>query len=81
MAELHYDLIADTDLAASVSMALAHNTYTAGQHIGVDPRLGEIHLRGSVGASPVFEGAGDVARAVPAVTRIMNELRIDPKCR
>ena len=78
MAELHNDLVADTDLANSVSMALALDARTAGQHIGVYPRLGEIHLRGSVGTSAAFEGAGDVVRAVPAVTRIMNELRIDP---
>lgn len=76
--ELHNDLVADTDLANSVSMALALDTRTAGQHIGVYPRLGEIYLRGSVGTNAAFDGASDVARAVPTVTHVMNELRIDP---
>ena len=78
MSELHNDLVADNDLAATVSMALALDSRTAGQHIGVYPRLGEIHLRGSVGTRAAYEGASNVAKAVPAVTRIMNELRIDP---
>lgn len=78
MSELHNDLVADNDLAARVSMALALDSRTAGQHIGVYPRLGEIHLRGSVGTRAAYEGASNVAKAVPAVTRIVNELRIDP---
>ena len=78
MSELHNDLVADNDLAATVSMALALDSRTAGQHIGVYPRLGEIHLRGSVRTRAAYEGASNVAKAVPAVTRIMNELRIDP---
>jgi osmotically-inducible protein OsmY len=78
MSELHNDLVADNDLAATVSMALALDSRTAGQHIGVYPRLGEIHLRGSVRTRAAYEGASNVAGAVPAVTRIMNELRIDP---
>jgi osmotically-inducible protein OsmY len=78
MSELHNNLVADNDLAATVSMALALDSRTAGQHIGVYPRLGEIHLRGSVRTRAAYEGASNVAGAVPAVTRIMNELRIDP---
>lgn len=78
MAELHNDLVADTDLANSVSMALALDVRTAGQHIGVYPRLGEIHLRGSVSTSAAFDGASDVAHAVPAVTHVMNDLHVDP---
>jgi osmotically-inducible protein OsmY len=78
MSELHNDLVADNDLAARVSMALALDSRTTGQHIGVYPHLGEIHLRGSVRTRAAYEGASTVAGAVPAVTRIMNELRIDP---
>jgi osmotically-inducible protein OsmY len=78
VAELYNDLVADTDLANSVSMALALDMRTAGQHIGVYPRLGEIYLRGSVGTDAAFDGASAVARAVPAVTRVVNELRINP---
>lgn len=78
MSELHNDLVADNDLAATVSMVLALDSRTAGQHIGVYPRLGAMHLRGSVRTRAAYEGASNVARAVPSVTRIMNELRIDP---
>lgn len=77
MSELRNDLVADTDLAAIVSMALALDSRTASQHIGVYPRLGEIHLRGSVRTRAAYEGASNVANAVPSVTRIVNELRID----
>ncbi|HEU5348912.1 MAG TPA: hypothetical protein VFU63_09915 [Ktedonobacterales bacterium] len=70
--------MADNDLAATVSIALALDSRTAGQHIGVYPRLGAMHLRGSVQTRAAYKGASNVARAVPAVTRNMNELRIDP---
>jgi len=79
MAALHNELVADDELAATVSMALAHNPRTAGQHIGVYPRLGEVHLRGSVQTADARDGAGEVARAVSHVKRVANELRVDPK--
>jgi len=78
MAALHNELVADDELAATVSMALAHDPRTAGQHIGVYPRLGEVHLRGSVQTTAIRERAGEVARAVGSVTCVVNELHVDP---
>jgi osmotically-inducible protein OsmY len=71
-------LVADTDLAATVSMALAHDPRTAGQHIGVYPRLGAVHLRGDVASRASRDRASEVAGAVPAVTQVLNDLRVDP---
>jgi osmotically-inducible protein OsmY len=47
MSALHNELVADDEQAVVASMALAHNPRTAGQHLGVYPRLSEIHLRGN----------------------------------
>jgi osmotically-inducible protein OsmY len=80
LSAVHNELVADDTLAAAVSAALALDPRTAGagQYIGVYPRLGEIHLRGSVQTAAAREGASTVALAVPAVKRVVNELHIDP---
>lgn len=78
MTELHNELVADNELAVAVSMALARDQRTAGQHIGVYPQLGEIYLRGSVRTRAAREGASAVAAAVHTVKRVVNTLRIDP---
>jgi hypothetical protein len=80
LSAVYNELVADDMLAAAVSAALAHDPRTAGagQYIGVYPRLGEIHLRGSVQTAAAREGASTVALAVPAVKRVVNELHIDP---
>jgi osmotically-inducible protein OsmY len=78
MSALHNELVAVDELAAAVSMALAHDPRTAGQHVGVYPRLGEVHLRGSVQTSDARERAGAVAWAVGSVTSVVNELHVDP---
>lgn len=75
---VHNELAADNELAATVSMARAHDPRTAGQHIGVYPRLGELHLRGNVRTRIARDGASDVAGAVPAVTQVVRDLRVDP---
>lgn len=78
VAELHNELVADEELAAAVSMALAHDPRTAGQHIGVYPQLGDTYLRGSVQTRAARAGASDVAAGVSGVKEIVNELRVDP---
>jgi osmotically-inducible protein OsmY len=78
MTALHNELVSDDELAAAVSMVLAHDRSIIGQHIGVYPRLGEVRLRGSVQTSASRERAGGVAEAVPYVKGVVNELRIDP---
>jgi osmotically-inducible protein OsmY len=78
MSELHNDLIADNELSAAVSMALAHDPRTAQQRIGVYPRLGDIYLRGNVHTTAALAAASEIARAVPGVKDLYNELRVNP---
>lgn len=74
---LRNELTADDALAATVSMALAHNLDAdRQQHIGVYPRLGVVYLRGSVRTLAARERAGAIALSCPMVRRVVNELRI-----
>jgi hypothetical protein len=79
LAQVHNELIADTDLASRISMALGHDPRTAGEKIGVYPRLGEVRLRGSVHTPEARAAAGEVAAAVTGAKRLENELRVDPR--
>jgi osmotically-inducible protein OsmY len=78
LAAIHNQLIADPDLAAAVAEALAADPQTRGQHIGVYPNLGEIHLRGVVDSFSAYEAATKVATAVPGVEKLVNQLIIRP---
>lgn len=78
LAELHNELVADNELAAAVSMALAKDPRTAGQHIGVYPKLGEVHLRGNVTTAEARAAATEVARGVPGMKSVVNDLRVNP---
>lgn len=78
LAELHNELITDTGLAADVSMALAHDPRTAKEHIGVYPRLGEVHLRGRVTTTEARAAAGTIASSNSDAKEVVNELLIDP---
>ena len=78
LAEIHNELVADTDLAAAVSSALARDPRTAGQHIGVYPRLGEVRLRGAVRTPESRQAAMEIAQAVPMVRSVVNELHVNP---
>lgn len=79
LAELHNELIADNQLAAAVSMALGRDSRTAGEPLGVYPRLGTVHLRGNARSAAARQAAGEIARAVPGVQAVVNELHIDPR--
>jgi hypothetical protein len=76
--EVQNELIADTDLAAKVSYALAHDPSTRQGYIGVYPMLGEVHLRGRVRTGAMRQAAGEIARRVPGVAQVYNELVVDP---
>jgi osmotically-inducible protein OsmY len=77
--ELHNELISDSQLAAAVSAALARDTRTLSEYgIGVYPRLGEVFLRGRVRSEAAREAAAQIARVVPGVKGLHNELGIDP---
>lgn len=79
MTELHNDLLTDNQLAAAVSLALGHDPRTAAQRIGVYPKLGEVHLRGIVQTAQVSTAATEIARTIPGVKSVLNELRINPR--
>lgn len=76
--ELYNELIPDTDLAAAVSYALAHDPSTRQGYIGVYPMLGEVRLRGRVRTQTMSQAASEVARRVHGVSRVVNELVVDP---
>jgi osmotically-inducible protein OsmY len=78
LAELHNELITDTELAADVAMALAHDPRTAKEHIGVYPKLGEVHLRGRVTTTEARAAAGTIAGSNSDAKEVVNELLIDP---
>jgi osmotically-inducible protein OsmY len=78
LAELHNGLIADSKLAADVSMELARAPMTATSHIGVYPKFGEVHLRGRATSSEARQAAETVAAGVPGVKSVINELIVDP---
>jgi osmotically-inducible protein OsmY len=74
---LRNELTADDALAATVSMALAHDPGAdRRQHIGVYPRLGVVYLRGSVPTTAARERASVVATACSTVKRVINDLRV-----
>jgi osmotically-inducible protein OsmY len=78
LTELHNELVTDTQLAADVAMALSHDPRTAKGHIGVYPKLGEVHLRGRVTTSDARQAAGAIASSNTSVKEVVNELVIDP---
>lgn len=78
LAELHNELVADTELAAAVSTALAGDPRTGGERIGVYPELGNVRLRGSVRTPAAREAAAQIAGGVPGVKSVHNDLRVDP---
>ena len=78
LAILHNELVADNELAAAVSMALAKDPRTVGQRIGVYPKLGEVHLRGNVRTAEASAAATGVARGVAGVKTVVNELHVNP---
>jgi osmotically-inducible protein OsmY len=78
LSELHNDLIADTDLASAVAMALAKDARTMRERIGVYPALGTINLRGRVRSESARAAAYEITRGVPGVRDVENALVIDP---
>ena len=80
LSAVHNELVGDDTLAAAVAVALAHDPRTAGtgQYIGVYPRLGIIHLRGSVQTAAARERASTIAAGVASVKQVVNELQVDP---
>lgn len=78
ISEVHNELIADTDLAAKVSTALAQDPRTAQERIGVYPLLGNVRLRGIVHTPGARAAAGEIAARVPGIAMITNDLGVNP---
>jgi|SRR5579859_1102086 len=74
---LHNELVADTDLAVDIAVALGKREETRGLPIGVYPDLGEVHLRGMVPTAAEKQVAGEIAAAVPGVKTLHNELVVN----
>ncbi len=74
---LHNELLADTDLAVAIAVALGQREETRGLPIGVYPELGEVHLRGMVPTELAKQVAGEVAAAVPGVKKLYDELVVN----
>ncbi|HEX9069820.1 MAG TPA: BON domain-containing protein [Ktedonobacterales bacterium] len=77
--QLIFEIVPDTQLAAYISTALASDPRTAGQPIGVYPRLGEVALRGRVRTEAAQQAASDVAARVPGVRSVANGLLVDSR--
>ena len=77
LAELHNELLADSELAADVSAALGRDPRTTKERIGVYPILGEVRLRGAVHTASAREAAEQLATATPGVEKVVNELRVN----
>lgn len=76
---LRNELTSDAALAATVSIALAHDPGAdRRQHIGVYPRLGVVYLRGNVPTQAARARASVVATSCSMVKRVINELRVTP---
>src|SRR5262249_701172 len=73
------DLSSDQGLAAAVSSALAHDPRTARELVGVYPRLGHVFLRGRVHSEAARAAAGEIARTVPHVIDLHNDLIVDAR--
>ncbi len=78
LVQVHDELVADTDVAPAVAAALAQDPRTHGQHIGVYPDLGVVHLRGVVENAAAKEAASKIAAAIPGVGGAVNELNVRP---
>ncbi len=70
------ELTVDTQLEIAVARALGENPVTASSFPGilVGSGFGEIFLKGHVASPQIKETATEVARGVPGVLRVVNEL-------
>lgn len=77
--DVHNELVADTDLAVAIAMALSKHEETRGLLVGVYPTLGEVFLRGLVPTAAAREAIEQVAAEVPGVKAIHNEVIVSEK--
>jgi osmotically-inducible protein OsmY len=77
--EIRNNLIADDTLAGEVALALGRDPRTRGLPIGVYPRLGVVRLSGAVHTEEQKRVAAEIARAVPGVLQVVNDLTVNPR--
>ncbi|WP_176728890.1 BON domain-containing protein [Thermogemmatispora onikobensis] len=76
--EVRNKLVADDTLASEVALALGRDPRTRGLPIGVYPRLGVVRLSGAVRTEEQKRVAAEIARSVPGVRQVLNELTVNP---
>ncbi len=74
-------LTADSAVVARVVSRLANDPRTALATIDVTATGGEVTLAGVVNHPRVKDAAEEIARSVPGVRLVINELRVDPKAK
>lgn len=72
-------LTADTAVAARVTARLADDRRTALAAIDVSAIAGEVTLMGAVPSQAIKQAAEEIARSVPGVALVVNELRVEPE--
>ncbi|MBX5450817.1 BON domain-containing protein [Thermogemmatispora sp.] len=77
--EIRNNLVADDTLASEVALALGRDPRTRGLPIGVYPRLGVVRLSGAVHSAEQKRVAAEIARAVPGVRQVVNDLTVNPR--
>jgi osmotically-inducible protein OsmY len=77
--EIKNNLVGDDKLAADLALALGNDPRTRDLPIGVYPRLGVVHLNGTVQNGQQKASAGEIARSFPGVRSVINDLSVDPK--
>lgn len=77
--EIKNNLVGDDKLAADLAAALGKDPRTRDLPIGVYPRLGVVHLNGTVQNDQQKAAAEEIARNFPGVRSVINELNVDPR--
>jgi osmotically-inducible protein OsmY len=67
----------DATITAKVKTQLLTTSGVSGSQIGVETvRGGEVQLSGFAGSAGEKQRAGEIARSVPGVTQVLNDIRI-----
>jgi len=77
--EIKNNLVSDDKLAADLALALGNDPRTRDLPIGVYPRLGVVHLNGTVQNGQQKVAAEEIARDFPGVRSVINDLSVGPK--
>lgn len=72
---------ADASVTAKVQAALAADPDTSALKVSVDTNQGRVRLKGEVNSVAAFQKAGAVARGVPGVTSVDNQLIVCMTCK